>query len=112
METSETNKNNEQQNAAANTGAAAAVSKETITHEDGSKTVHLSGGKVAEVKPFKGKHVKQAQRLIDGDSDNMVFAMIALLTSIDGKPIVMEDLDELPGGDVLKLMGEFGTSNF
>lgn len=37
----------------------------------------------------------------------MTFAMIALTTKIDGQPVLMEDLDEMDGADVIALMGEF-----
>jgi len=99
-------------NAAAPAAPVAADKKESVTHDDGSKTIYLMGGKVAHIKPFKGKHVMQAQRLIDGDSEKMVFALISMLTTIDDQPIVMEDMEEMPGADVFKLMAEFGTSNF
>jgi hypothetical protein len=42
----------------------------------------------------------------------MLFAMMAMCIEIDGKPIVMEDLDDMNGGDCLKLQGAFGELNF
>jgi hypothetical protein len=35
-----------------------------------------------------------------------------LLVKIDGKGILMEDLEEMDGFDVLALMAHFGESNF
>lgn len=49
--------------------------------------------------------------MVDGDTSKIVFAMIALTVTIDKEPVVMEDLDEMDGADVLELMGEF-SGNF
>jgi hypothetical protein len=74
------------------------------------KEIKLPSGKVATIAPFKGKHVREAQRIADGDTSMIMFAMIALTTTIDGQAVVAEDLDEMDGQDVLALMGEFGGS--
>lgn len=73
-----------------------------------SKTITLPSGKTAELENFKGKHVREAQKIADGDAGKVMFAMIALTVKIDGKGVVMEDLDEMDGQDVIALMGEFG----
>lgn len=77
-----------------------------------SKTITLPSGKTAVIAPFKGKHVRDAQRISDGDASKFMFAMIATSTTIDGQPFVMEDLDEMDGKDVMSLMAEFSTANF
>lgn len=77
-----------------------------------AKTIALPSGKKAEIKDFKGKHIRDAQRIADGDVSKFIFAMIAVTTTIDNKPIVMEDLDEMDGRDVLKLQAEFSAENF
>lgn len=77
-----------------------------------TKTITLPSGRIAELKEFKGKHIREAQRIAEGDSERIMFAIIAMLVTIDGKPVVMEDMDDMPGGDVLKLMAEFGDGNF
>lgn len=71
------------------------------------KEIKLPSGKTAVISPFKGKHVREAQRMADSDLSKMTFAIIALTTKIDGQPILMEDLDEMDGPDVIELMGEF-----
>lgn len=71
------------------------------------KEIKLPSGKTATISQFKGKHVREAQRMADSDVSKMTFAMIALTTKIDGQPIMMEDLDEMDGSDVIALMGEF-----
>ncbi len=70
----------------------------------------LPSGKTAVVKGFKGRHIREATRIADGDPGSMIFALIALVTEIDGKPIVMEDLDDMDGRDVLKLQGMFNAN--
>jgi len=75
------------------------------------KKIELSDGKFAIVGEFKGKHILAAQRVAGEDKDKMLFALIASCVKIDDKPVMMEDLDEMPGADVLKLMGEF-SENF
>ncbi len=82
--------------------------------ENGNEEATLPSGVTAEFKPFLGKHVREAQRIAAGSEDPgaMMFTMIALCVLINGKPVVMEDLDEMPGKDVLALMGEFSEANF
>lgn len=75
------------------------------------KELILSDGKIAKVGEFKGKHVLQAQKVAGKDTDKMIFALIATCVTVDDKKIVMEDLEEMNGGDVLNLMGEF-SGNF
>lgn len=75
------------------------------------KIIELSNGRKAEVVRPKGKDIRQAQRIADGESDLIMFALISLTTTIDGQPVTVEDLDEMDGIDVLKLQAEFG-SNF
>lgn len=70
-------------------------------------TITLPSGKVAVIQPFKGKHIRQAQKIAGGDEDKMMFALIAITTTLDGVAVVMEDIDEMEGKDVLKLMGAF-----
>jgi tryptophanase len=88
---------------------------ETTSNQEpivGLKEFELPSGRKASVAPFKGKHIKMAQRIVGEDSENIIYAIIALLTTIDGQPVVMEDMDEMPGQDLLKLMAEFGQANF
>lgn len=77
-----------------------------------TREVTLPSGRIAIIQEFKGKHVRLAQRNAGTDTDSYLYHLIAMLTTIDSQPVVMEDLDEMPGGDVLKLMGEFSEANF
>lgn len=76
-----------------------------------AKELVLPSGKKAVIGEFKGKHIREAQRIADGAQDKFLFALISLTSSIDGIEIVPEDLDEMDGADVLALMGEF-SGNF
>lgn len=79
---------------------------------ENAKEIKLPSGKVAVVGEFKGKHVREAQRIAGSKADMFMFALISLTTTIDGRPIVPEDLDELDGRDALELMGHFNEANF
>ena len=83
-----------------------------IVGADGVTTLQLPSGKTAVIQEFKGKHVAEAVRMADGNESKVIFALIALLTTIDGQPVVMEDIDEMAGKDVMKLMGAFSEVNF
>lgn len=72
------------------------------------KQITLPSGKTATIAGFKGKHIREAQKMAGGDEGKLIYALIAQTTKIDDKPVVMEDIDEMNGPDVLALMGEFG----
>ena len=73
-------------------------------------TIKLPSGATAEIRKFKGKDVRRATAMTNGDTSLYIFALIALCTTIDGKGIVMEEVDEMDGADVLSLMGQFGEN--
>lgn len=75
------------------------------------KTINLPSGKVAQVTDFKGRHIREAQKVAGTETEKYLFALIAATTTIDDKPIVMEDLDNMEGFDVLELMKAFGSGN-
>jgi hypothetical protein len=77
----------------------------------GTKSITLPSGKIATIKKFLGRDIREAQKICDGESDMLVFAIIAVTTTIDGLPILAEDIDFMPGEDVMQLMQSFG-SNF
>jgi len=66
----------------------------------------LPSGKKCIIKRFKGKHVQQAQRLMDAKLGGEDFAdcLAAMLVEIDGKPVIKEDLPEMDGVDYLKMI--------
>lgn len=80
--------------------------------QDNVKTFVLPSGKVAVMRDFKGKHVREAQRQAGGEPDKLLFTIIALTTEIDGKAVIMEELDEMDGMDVFALYGQFVSKPF
>lgn len=70
------------------------------------RTVSLPSGKKAAVRPLKGRDLLKAARMAGGSQDNMrlAFGIIAVGAEIDGKPLVIEDVEELDLGDVTTLM--------
>jgi len=77
-----------------------------------AKQITLPSGKVAEIADFKGKHIRLAAEISDGKPGMFIFALIAQCTTIEGKEIVAEELDNMDGKDVLKLQAEFSGVNF
>lgn len=74
-----------------------------------AKEKTLGDGRIAVITDFKGKHVLQAQKESNGEEDTFLATLIAKTTTIDGKPIVKEDLEEMDGFDFLIIMGEFSA---
>jgi hypothetical protein len=70
------------------------------------KEFNLPSGKKCIIKRFKGKHVQQAQRLMNSDLKGEDFGdcLAAMLVEIDGKPVIKEDLPEMDGVDYLKMI--------
>lgn len=74
------------------------------------KQIKLPSGRIAEIRPFKGKDILSAQKAAGNDQERIIFALIAQTVLIDNSHVVMEDLEEMDGMDVLALMGEFGQN--
>lgn len=69
------------------------------------KELTLPSGKQAVIKDGHGRDLIAAQR-VASSSDEIGQALIAQLTEIDGKPIVLEDVLDMDIADVLALQGE------
>lgn len=72
----------------------------------------LPSGKKASIRAFKGKDAMMAQRQAGTDGDKYLPILIAMTTTVDGNPIVFEDLEEMDGADYLSLLGEFSQGAF
>jgi len=68
--------------------------------------VRLSDGKIAVIRKGKGKDLFKAQQLAN-KPEEVPKLLLVFLTTIDGKPITEDDLDELPLEDVMTLMNAF-----
>ena len=90
----------------------AVIGKDTDVriHNDGSKEFTLPSGSVAIIKPFKFRHIQEAQRLAGSNTEDFLPAIIAITTTINGKPVVMEDVIDMNGWDGIELMGKFSGS--
>lgn len=85
--------------------------KESIA-EVSVKKITLSDGTEVTCHPGKGKHVRQAQRLMDGDETKMIFALISICADFGGKKVTIEDLDEMPAKDIFNLTGVYSEMSF
>ncbi len=67
-----------------------------------SRTITLPSGKVATVRPQKGRDALRAARIADPAKEPIAFlhAAIAQVATIDGKPLVAEDVAELYQADI------------
>lgn len=57
----------------------------------------------------KGKHIREAGRIFADEAENSMFVSMAIVTQvaeIDGEPLTMPILDDLPSADVLKIIGK------
>ncbi|WP_029009395.1 phage tail assembly protein [Azospirillum halopraeferens] len=79
----------------------------TARTDTDARTVTLPGGRVACIRKGKGRDLLQAARMAGGAGDGMklTMAIIAVLTVIDGRPLVIEDVEEMDMADVMVLMG-------
>ncbi len=77
------------------------------------RTIALPSGASAAVRKGCGRDLMRAQRVTEGgDATAVVFALIAELAEIDGKPITYEDVLAMDLDDVLALQGEVVGENF
>lgn len=68
--------------------------------------IDLPSGKKCIIKRFKGKHVQQAQRLMNPmlKGEDYTDCLASVLCEIDGKHLQVEDWSEMDGTDYLKIM--------
>lgn len=74
--------------------------------------VKLPSGKVAVIEEGKGRHVRQAQRMSEGDASMYMNCMMSLLVTVDGKKMVPEDFDDLASNDYVELLAKMSEINF
>lgn len=72
-----------------------------------TRSIELPSGAKAEVIAAKGKHVVEAQRLMGGNPDLMLTALITVCSTFDGKRLTIEEVMEMEYMDYLTLLGEF-----
>jgi hypothetical protein len=76
------------------------------------KAISLSDERQVLIRKGKGRDAIAAQRNSDGNAENYQMELMAQLVTIDGVPVVREDLEEMDMGDFLAIQGEFASLNF
>lgn len=88
----------------------------TITKTDDKgkpvKYVLLEDGRIAKIVKGKGKHVEQATLIAGGDQSKYFSALMAAVTTVDEKPVIMEDLSEFDMQDYMHIQLAFSEINF
>lgn len=72
----------------------------------GRKRWTLPSGAVADIMPGVGRHLRLAARVIPDGSDAITyeFGLISVKTLYNGRPLTIEELDELPEDDVSTML--------
>lgn len=74
------------------------------------KTLTLPSGKIAQIRDGVGRDLLNAQRKISDRPDELTYALLAELLTVDGQPVIYEDLlDAWPLEDLMMLIGEVVT---
>lgn len=73
--------------------------------------ITLQDGRTAYVKTQTGNVIPQARRIMSEDGENFTDCLAALSTTIDGRPMVIEDLYALPLKDTMKILTRFNAKN-
>ena len=71
----------------------------------------LPSGKTAQIIDGKGKHLFQAQKIAKSP-DEITWALLAVLTTIDDKPVIYEDMEEMDLPDLLSILTNSGVGDF
>ena len=77
-----------------------------------TKKTTLSDGRIAECRRLKGNSRVLIQRIIGNDESKVKDALTAVCTKIDGKEIVLEDLDSLWFNDLTTVQTMALSLNF
>lgn len=98
---------------AALSAVAAAAAVAEVADPNVLKKVLLPSGSVAVFFKRKGVALINAQRKADGDNSRTGFALLSEIIQIDGKTVLMEDIEQMDLFDVMRLsevLGELGKS--
>ena len=79
-----------------------------IEAQPGVDAFTLPSGVRVNMMPGKGRDLLAAQRVAGSDSHQVMYALAAGLCTFDGERKVMEDVLDMPLGDVMKLMAKIG----
>lgn len=79
-----------------------------IEAQPGVDAFTLPSGVRVNMMPGKGRDLLAAQRVAGSDTHQVMYALAAGLCFFDGERKVMEDILEMPLGDVMQLMAKIG----
>jgi len=71
--------------------------------------IKLPSGVIVSMRPGKGRDLLAAQRVAGSDANQVIYALIAQLCSFNGQKKVMEDILEMPLGDVMSLTSKISN---
>jgi len=74
--------------------------------------VELKDGKIATIKEAVGQDQIRAHKMCKDDTDQVLFALMELCVTIDGKEAYMSDFQNMPMKDFNKLSAAFAEINF
>lgn len=78
-----------------------------------ARTVTLSDGRVATLRPAKGRDLERGSLISGGATQTaLMMGVAACITTIDGKGIPYEELQEMPIADVRRLTDVVGNDLF
>lgn len=70
----------------------------------------LPSGKKAVFTRYTGRHIQAATKESGSDTSKIPYIIISKIVKIDGNPINYDDLLDMDGPDVMKLMEIWGTN--
>ncbi|WP_027190071.1 hypothetical protein [Fundidesulfovibrio putealis] len=102
------------QNGAGAAGLAGAAGQDSneAANAPQDKEITLSDGRKAIVRRGKGRDLREAMRRGKMDPTQIQFELIAVLSTIDGKPVFSDELMDMSIEDVTALMGGGETPDF
>jgi len=74
--------------------------------------ITLPSGATATIELGKGRHVRQAQKMSEGDPSLYMNCMMSLLVTVDGNRMVPEAFDDLAANDYVELLAKMSEVNF
>ncbi len=80
----------------------------TIEAMPGVDAFTLPSGVRVNMMPGKGRDLLAAQRVAGSDSHQVMYALAAVLCTFDGQRKVMEDVLDMPLGDVMQIVAKIG----
>lgn len=79
--------------------------------QNDAEGVVLSDGRRATFRALKGRDAMKAHERAGGDGEKTNYVLAAMATKIDGRPIVLEDLEELTLADFFAIVNGYGEKN-